>query len=635
MKGFVIGLVLGAVILAAVFFVPRYLPGKPDRQSIEALKAAELAKRELHAYDPELSAAAQHVPVSELEKADLDQLAERSGDALTALQAEMSKTVRQAQSLDRKYKMPAGKLRALPGGAAGLRSGIKAFSELLRENDKLLADAEKNARSAASKGRGVVGVNEASGMVNLARAERYAEVARHIRTEIEERLGRCFSVAMEWAACRADRDHYAGLDVSKTREQLEADLEEVTTLARQAGDRQKTLAGQIAEARTRLKTVREDIQKTRTARMTLAEAGFQAGNDASFDAYRRKYLELSKRLVTLQTQEMLLAYGGIEGGEFAGDDYLHAPIEGGHPVVGIDELGRRLERVKISAERYAKARTELEQEIQRITRFGQEAQKQREAFAGRLDELAAQVKQLTSEIDALAKQAVEVEDKALRAAREAATAARAAKSAVDRWKSEASSTQSKFDSQRQNERLTRIARDERLAAFAAASEAQAKMLAGRVLVGRALRVQAEVTTLGQAAALMPSLSVDLAARRQSYQAAVDAAVKSLTEARDTYQRLVQKGGATRWAYQASLALVSHLLWQVDTANAAKHRSDLIAQLGETVKGRTQWPHLQEEVELYSVLTGGKPPTPGPGAEPGDDTQKPAEESNPSATPGNG
>ncbi len=629
MKGFVIGLVLGAVILAAGFLVPRYLPGKPDPQSLDALKAAELAKRELHAYDAGLPVAALHAPVSELEKADFDQLAERSADALTALSSEFSRDVRQAQSLDRKNKMPAGKLRALPGGAAGLRSGVKGFARLLRENEQLLADAAKNARAAGSKGRGVVGVNEVSGIVGLARAARYAEVARHIRTQIEQRLGQCFAVALNWAACRGDRDHYAGLDVSKTRADLEADLEEITKLAEQAGKQRDALARQIADAQDELKTVRADIQKTRAARLALEESGFEAGNDASFNAYRTQYLDLSKRLVALQDREMLLTYGGIEGGTFAGDDYLHSPIEGGQPVLGLEELARRHERARVSAERYAAARTELEQQIGQIDRFATQTQMRAKDYAGQLKELAAQGGQIIGQLDALARQAVEAEDKALAAAREAATAFAAAKMAADRWKSDARSVQSKYDAQRQNERLKRIAADERLAAFAAAGEAQAKTLAGRILTERALRLRAELTTFQQVAELMPPLAPDAAARQQAYQVAVDSAVKSLNEAREVYQRLAQKGGATAWVYQASLALVSHILWQVDIANAPRHRSELIAQLGETLKGRMQWPHLHKEAELFTVLTGGAAPT-----APAED-QKPAEDDAENATPENG
>jgi hypothetical protein len=610
--------VLAVVILAVGFVAPALLPSTTGPDTLKALQDAELARRQLHGYDASLPLVETRSDVERLKEADFDQLVEQAQEEFEALRSQFAERVNQAKRVDRDHKMPESGLRALAVGPAGVRSSVSSFEKLLRENQRVLAEAVKNSRAASQTDRDALGVGEVAGAVKLVEAGRLLDEARQLRAELTAVQARAFAAASRWAAVRAERDYSAGLDVTAIRSGLDTDSQEIEvalTEARQESDR---LANAVAQRQQELANVRAQLEEARRERLSLEQTGFTVGDDASFEAYRGRYLELSERLRMLQQQEQKLAFGGIEG-LGAADDLPEGELEGDE-VYGLDELQRRLAIAEDRLARYTGARKALKAQAGMVDTVGEQAQVRVGEYAARLETLAASVNELRDSMAQLAQQASEKEAAALGAAREAATAFGQAKSAVDRWTREANALQREKDAQRINERLKLITGDSFAAGFASNAEAQAKMLVGRIHTERALGLAAELDTLSRIKELVPGWEFEAGPLQDAFNTARDEAVSILNEAREVYQRLTQKETSTSWVHQASLATVYHLLWQIDEFNTEQHRSKLIDELGRVLAGRQQSPHLQEQVKLYASLTGGELPT---GTEP--EAEEPADE----------
>ncbi len=626
MKPIAIGVVLAIVILALGFLVPAILPPTVSPTTVNALKEAELARRQLHAYDASLPLVGARADVEQLKEADFDLLVERSREEFDALNSEFNKRVSQAKSTDRENNVPESGLRAASMGPAGVRSSVSSFEKCLRDNHKMLTDAARNSRSANQADRNALGVGQVAGMVKLAEAGELLAEARELRARLTTEQGRLLVVAVDWAEARDEIDHYAGLDVTEIRGDLDADLDEIKAALEETRAGVDELRGRVAEREQTLADVRAQLTETRTQRLSLEEMGFIVGDDTSFEAYRAEYLRLSEALRQLQEQEQLLAFGGIEGGSLTDDDPLEGRIEGGETVLGLNELRRLLAVEEDKLARYTRGVKALEDQMNLVVNVGNEAQTQKGQYAERLGTLTVEIDQIRAGMDELAQQAFEKEDAALRAAREGVTSFKSAKSAADRWIADANSLQREKDPQRLNERLKLITRDSFAADAAANAEARAKTLLGRIQTERALGLGEYLDTLARVNELMPDSEFDATALRESFTQARDEAVSILNEAREGYERLAQKQSNTSWVHQASLAIVYHLLWQIDEFNADQHRGNLLDQLGRTIENRRQSPHLQQQVTLYALLTGGvEAPQPDLQSDEEPDEEQPEEE----------
>ena len=127
MKPIAIGIVLAIVILALGFLVPAILPPTVSPTTVNALKEAELARRQLHAYDASLPLVGARADVEQLKEADFDLLVERSQEEFDTLKSEFNKRVSQAKSADRENNVPESGLRAASMGPAGVRSSVSGF----------------------------------------------------------------------------------------------------------------------------------------------------------------------------------------------------------------------------------------------------------------------------------------------------------------------------------------------------------------------------------------------------------------------------------------------------------------------------------------------------------------------------
>ena len=605
MKPLVIGVVLAIAILALGFLVPAILPATVSSTTVQALQEAELARRQLHAYDASLPLAAARANVAELKEADFGRLVERSQEEFDTLGSEFSQLVNRVKSADRQNRMPESPVRALVPNPSNVQARVSELERSVRDNEQLLTGAARSSRSATQTDRDALGVGQVAGMVKLAEAGRLLAEARELRARLTAEQARLLAVATAGAEAQSERDRHAGLNVAEIRGVLDGHLDTITAALAESQAEVDRLSAEVAEREQTLAGLRGQLEETRTQRLTLEEMGFTVGDDASFEAYRAEYLRLSNTLRELEEREQLLAFGGIEGGRVAGDDLLKGTIEGGVTVVGLNELKRNLALVEDKLTRYTRARQALEDQKNLVTTMGGEARTWEAQYAARLETEATEVQQIRASMDELARQAFEQETAALAAAGNAATAFKSAKSAADRWTGEATSLQREKDLQRRNERLKLIAGDNFAAEAAASADAQAKTLVGRIYTERALGLADYLDTLARANELMPGSELDTVKKLQEqFTEAHDQAISILNEAREAYERLAQKQSSTSWVHQASLATVYHLLWLIDEFNAAQHRSNLLDQLGKVVEDRQQSPHLQQQVALYALVTGG-------------------------------
>lgn len=623
MKPFVIGLVLAVVLLAASFLAPKLLQPATGPTTLAALKEAELARRQLHAYDASLPLVEAGSDIEQLKGADFETLTERSRDEFDTLGNKFNEHVRQAKATDRETGLAESDLRAVATTAGGVQSAVSSFERLLRENRTLLADAEKAARSAGQSDRAALGVRHVAGIVKLVEAAGLLADARQVRARLTTEQARAFAAAARWATTRDEMNHYAGLDVTNVRQDLERDLGEVKAAWSETQAEVDELTRVVAEREEALAALRAELEQARTERLSMEEVGFTVGDDASFEAYREEYLQVSRRLRELQDREQLLALGGIQGGSVVDDDLLGGRIEGGQTVVGLNELQRRLAVAQDKLERFTGAQQALEDQGSLVGLVADEAQTQQRNHQARLDALAAELEQILAQMAELAQQGYEKEDAALRAAREAAGAFGDAKSAVRRWIDAAQELQREKDPQRLNARLKRIVGDNLAGEFPTSAEAQARTLVGRIHTERALGLAAYLDTLRRINELRPGGELEVAKLQEDLNTARDAAIDELSKARGLYEPLAQRQTDTNWVHQASLAALYHLLGQIDVLNAQQHRSNLIGELGKAVEKRQQSPHLQTQVALYRLLTGGMEPAPQPGpqegaVEPGDE-----------------
>ena len=602
MKATIIGFMLAAILLAAAFVAPTFFPASVSPTAMDALKQAELARRQLHAYDAQLPLAAARGELERLKDADFGALADASSEEIEAMKSEFNRIVRSAQALDRESGLAASNIRPLsinPGS-------VSAFEKAVRDNHKQLSDAARNARQAAQAGRDSASNGQVAGAIKLIEAGDLLTESQLLRTRAVVETAHLQDVATAWAQARAENDHYAGLDVADIDDALTEEIEDLAARLEEAAGALETCRISLDERRKVVERTQARMKEKQDQLLQLSEAGFIHGDDASFQTYRGKYLSLSDALGELQARAHLLTYGGIEGGEEAGDGGEPDDQKGGRVVVGLNKLTHDAAMLEERIARLEKARSAVANKQAAVAKIGKEAGTRQDYFVDRLASLETDLNKTRDGLMVLLGQASEKEEAALQAARAAASAFKSAKSAADQWKNAASSLQRDKDPQRLNERLKMIAADTVTASSAASGEAQAILTTGRILAERALASTACLDALERAAELAPTFEFDAETLRENADQARDEAAETLTRARDAYEKLAQKQSGASWVHQSSLATVHHLLWRIDEFNADQHRGNLIDQLGQVVRGREQYPYLGQQATLYSSLTGGEP-----------------------------
>ncbi len=609
-----VGIVLGGLIIAGSFVVPRVLRSSAAVAASTARQGAEQARHRLASFDLDLGQLARHVDVEQIKQADLEQLLSDPDvqTRLDAVRSDLEKVVRAAQAEDRRLAergVSPSELRPMATGAAAVRSAADTLAASVRENQNLLRSALEAAREAADADRGVAVANHAVGMIELARAADELTQAANLRIELEAALADLFSVASRLQNVRSELDQCEAYDVAPALEQLAAESEKAAAALQAAQQRRDELSARVTQLEGELAQVRSELDQARRELLELERAGFTPGDDDSFESYRQRYRELSDRLARAQEREQLLRFGGLKGVTFEQDDAAEGAATGGEPVEGIDSLRLQLDAATDNAARWQGAREALDQQAA-FTRSGAEL------VAETRTRLAAQAKELQTQLDAakarvveLASQGFERESAVLSAARQAEDAFGRAGSAASNWVSQAQTLRREKDTKNQNERLAMITRDSYVQLIGPTGQAEAQMLAGHAFAMRIAALDSTLRQMTRITEMVPGFAFDAAETQQLLATAREEGMTTLNKALAVYQRLAGQQGPTTWVFQASLGYAYALMAQVDPAQAESYRAQMLQWVGQAVTGREQWPYLQWHVAVLRQLGGGAAPAP--------------------------
>lgn len=611
------GALLSAVLLLGICFVPGLLT--PRAAALAAQRQAEQARRELEAYNQRLALLGGRIDAAALKQADHAKLAEAAPAEVERIARAITESIARARQIDQKNRprgMPAAELPSISASAAGIRTALGALEAALRENQGLLTQAASSIRAAEAAAREAAAVAYVKGMVELARGSERAAEARRRRDDLETELAAVVRLAQEIGAVRAEMEQAAGFDVDGILAGLEADLKEVQAARAEAEAAAAALQQRVGEVQTRLADLRQKLKTGRDELLRLEQSGFTAGDDASFEAYRQRYEQLSQALKEWQQEEQLLAQGGLREARIEGDDLLEGELRGGEAVEGLEELQRRLEVATEAAARWGRGVESLKERMEAVTARGQAARKDRDRHAERLGALQRELDQHKAAALELAQAAAERESEALAAARAAEKAFADAGSAISAWMSRARALQTEKDAARKNERLKSIVGDQYAPLIGPAAEAQARVLAARVLAGRAASLASLIRSLDLAARLVPDFSFERAERQQELTTAQEEGLRALRAAGDSLGKAAGAGLPTRWIYQAARAYVNHLMAFVDPPRAAEYRAEAANIMREAVARQERSPYLARHVAFLRYLGGAEEAQPPAGEQAG-------------------
>lgn len=556
-----LGLVLAAGLAAGIYFVPSFLRAPESVARRDAEQKAALAVRKLHHYDPVLP---QLQPLVNL-------------DAL------------------RQTSMP--EIANLPGA-------VKGLDDLLKANDALLKQADADAGAGGALDAKAIGVKQAQGMAKLLEAVVALTTAERLRRDLETLDARLLALGAEWRIVQSYADRYKGFDVGAALDALGKDQEELKGQHAQATAEVEALTKQIADREQALAQATEGLKTTRTALQALETTGFQAGQDASFNAYRDQYARLAKQMQAYQEQEEEALFGGLKGGQVSDENPEGAPIQGGEPVVGLVALKARLAAAQDKVKRLEAAQTTLREHTTYVEAQQKTAQSEQGRYAQQLADLQAQMKKMMEEdIAQAAKNAFVKEQEALDAAMKAVDAFKAAETALSEWRSAAQTLQTEADAQRKNERLRAILDDVAVQQVPASAKAAAQTLVGRIHAQRIEALSAHVAVLQRFADVFPGSSIDVKPIQTAIDTAREGGKNALSDAVKTYGDIAQKlsGKTTVWVPKASQAAAAYLLSKVQAAGAADHLANARKLIQEAVERREQSPYLATLVRFRDHL----------------------------------
>ncbi|MFH1746955.1 MAG: hypothetical protein ABIG44_07915, partial [Planctomycetota bacterium] len=476
----IVGVLIMAVVVAAGVMAP-HLRSASSKAAEESQKQAALARRLLHRYDNQADRLAELTDLAGLKAADLDALGEQISAQLQQVNQEYRGNLSQLRGQAEQDQMPAVGVEVLPPGAAGLQRALSHYEAALAENAKLLGDALKESKAAASgPGGSTLGVPQIAGAAEYTRASSLFIMAQAARVQQRRLQARLLLLATRWKIHQTFQDYLHGLDVKDILMVLRGDLSEVQDMNAEGRQQVETLSAQVAERQAELQAAEQALTATRDELLVLEHIGFEAGRDDSFNAYRAQFVSISKHLRELEEQEQLLRYGGRQAPTFGGDDYETAEITGGEVVIGLEELERRLSKAEERASRLEKAVEALEQHVSFVEQAGRDAKQGEDRYTDLLTELDAKQEDIRPLLMEAVKEAMALEAQALDAARSAANAFGRSQQAADAWSRSASEEQSTKDTERTNPRLRMMVSDPTIGLIGDSAKAAALALSARI-----------------------------------------------------------------------------------------------------------------------------------------------------------
>ncbi len=588
------------------------------RSAAAARERAIVSVRKTARVDTSLKRIEELLSPDQMKSGDLAKAVEAAAEDLRRISSETSQAVSRANSMAERAGLPAASISTLSADPASVQRSLNEFGAYVKANDALLQEALQDAAAAGAEA--VLGVAESAGLAEYVRAAELLIESQWLREEQAVEQARLVGYVTDYQVAQGLLAHYNGLEVSGILVDLRKDVEELQTQAaesvRVAGD----LEQQAADEEKKLAKAESDLKAASDARLALEQKGSTAGDDASFDAYRKEYQDLTAKMNALQQDEQILRFGGMRGAKVDDDDLLAGAISGGQEVVGSEELRRRATKARAEADRRVTAHQSLEERMRIVTEAGRAAKTDAERFQKQTAALETQMEESVQKLFATAEKAAEAEKSALQSAQQAAAAYGRAQLAVDAWMRDASARKSELDPNNQNARLQKIISDKYIPQAAASAEAAARVLAARVHAQALTANRSLVNDLTALAAAFPKSKFDPAPYTAQIQTAVAEAAEMLDKARQIYERLESGPAETQWIPQASLAGVHHLLAQIKPEEAAAHLAKAAEYIQKAVAKREQSPYLRDYVRLRDHLAGGAAPTP---SKPSDAPSEPA------------
>ncbi len=617
MREVLIGTVAAVAVLLVGALVPRLMHAKQAARK-QAIDQTVLASRQLYAYDPRQELVPLRADPARLREADPAKLYEQARDAFAELSKLLSNMVQKARRTDQQTGLkPAHPLPAGPINPAAIRQATRQLERLLAANRQLLTQAVRLARAAMGQTRqaDLPGLTVGTGRISeattlLARAE-------YLRALLAAARSETLLVAARIAELQAARMGSETHDPGPLREALETHKHELQGRIDAQQRQIEDLKRQIRQRKDQLARLEGQLRELRARQQHLIDAGFTAGDDAAFADYANKLASLADQIRQLEQQTRLIRDGGLRGATLP-EDLIRGPIRDGQPVPPLDWLEAELARRQDVLRRLERAADVMDAQLRRLEAVSNRTQARASELAAQIEQLRRRLAQRWKHAEQLRQQAVQTEDKALAAARDAATAFDRARRAIETWQRQAQDQQQQFDPQRKNERLRKILADRMAEVLARASKAQALVVSARILALRAESDRRLVETAKRVTNLVQQVKWDVANVQTAADQARTHATESLTQARQELDRARQRATAAQWVFNAQLAIVHHLLAQVDPANASQHRIDAIQALRTALEGREQSPYVQPFVRLYTHLTGGTTPAQPAPQQPGPD-----------------
>lgn len=603
------GLLIGGVIAAGAFLTPGLL--RTDSSARTAEQKTEQARRELNTYNFGLSQHVRALDTESLKSADLDALISSDQTRFDALGQKFHQDIQRQQAVNQlgvRAGLPRSTLTARNAGSAGIRAALTELDARVRQNESILTSARNLANEAVQADRESPGAAFVSGAIELTRAGEALAVAQAVRARLDARLADLVNAARELGSIETDRRQYQAFDVRPALEHIATQVSEIETLQAAARQQVESLGAQIASVKAELGSIQSRMQQARADLLTLEGAGFQPGSDSSFESFRQRYESLSSALRDLGEQEQRLTHGGLSGAQPA-DGGDEDSLTGGEPVIGLEELERRLAAAEDAAKRLERGRTALQQQAEGLRAEEAAARQTESQLAERSRKQLSTVEQVRGEVLALAEEALKREDDALQAARAAERAFGDSARAQASLASAATKARSELDPTGKNDRLRRITADTLGRQFPEGAEAQARVLAGRVLALRVASIEHLVSAARRVGEFAPSVAFETKELERVLGEAREAGNESLSKAAQWYAR-VGESGATGWIYLASAAYAHHLIASIDPARRSAALSEAAAAISKAVARREKSPFMAPHLSFLRQM-GGAPPTGAP------------------------
>lgn len=568
-----IGLVLGVVLLLAVWLLPRVLPSQ-ERAAVTAQEAVSDAHTALAAYDP-LFAAAHRATHPELPKSDIDQLVAR---AEAPLQQIAQRSTARANELQKQARAAGVRLQVytpISANASAVRDAVNRFEQVQRDNQARLGAAAKSAGEARSASANSLTGPHVAGLASFVDAANAFSEAQATRLEMHRILAQARAIAADLRTFQIERAYFEALsdkgiieDLKQTTADLAARREEVAT-------RLASLRDEVQQRETRIAELSSDIGAQTEQLAQLEQTG---GARMGAEEFARQIRAGAGRVQLMHLELQVLQNGGRQGATLAGDNgLLDALIEGGTPVRPLGTLREELAGADETHARLAKGEAELAGQIEQIEARAVMAAEQ---VAAREQVAAPMRSSLGAALDQAAKlaaQATDAEAQSLQRSQQAASSFAAATQAAAQWKNAARTTQSDYDPDRKSWRLKMIQADPTAELLGTAAAAEARKLALQVHVQRLDAADDLLATAAAVEALSIADKLDSSAIRRQADEAREAGRALATELVQSYGGPLanQLPAALKPLALASLAAAQQALASLarpDNQAAAEHRA---------------------------------------------------------------